>query len=219
MGNHSSSHSGKGFSADLTGVNTDWPIQFHDIHGDNVALSHDKARARRADSFCKSICFSNRPIAINERVYLKFSQTSSSWSGVLRFGFTSLDPGSTQGPDLPRYACPDMTNKPGNWAKALGERYAAINNVLHFWYNRNGDVMFGINGEDIGLFFTGVATNTPLWALMDIYGNTIEIEFVKFASTHSFEVTALNVSASSDCSRICAVKEFLGTLIMEHYRF
>ncbi|CAG2204659.1 NEUR [Mytilus edulis] len=180
MGNHSSSHSGKGFSADLTGVNTDWPIQFHDIHGDNVALSHDKARARRADSFCKSICFSNRPIAINERVYLKFSQTSSSWSGVLRFGFTSLDPGSTQGPDLPRYACPDMTNKPGNWAKALGERYAAINNVLHFWYNRNGDVMFGINGEDIGLFFTGVATNTPLWALMDIYGNTIEIEFVKF---------------------------------------
>ncbi|XP_076104058.1 protein neuralized-like isoform X1 [Mytilus galloprovincialis] len=168
------------FSADLTGVNTDWPIQFHDIHGDNVALSHDKARARRADSFCKSICFSNRPIAINERVYLKFSQTSSSWSGVLRFGFTSLDPGSTQGPDLPRYACPDMTNKPGNWAKALGERYAAINNVLHFWYNRNGDVMFGINGEDIGLFFTGVATNTPLWALMDIYGNTIEIELVKF---------------------------------------
>lgn len=167
------------FSADLTGLTTDWPILFHDIHGDNVALSHDKSRARRADSFCKSICFSNRPIAVNERVYLRFVQTSSSWSGVLRFGFTSTDPASTRGPDLPRYACPDMTNKPGNWAKALGERYAAINNVLHFWYNRNGDVMYGINGEDIGLFFTGVATNTPLWALMDIYGNTIEIEFIK----------------------------------------
>ena len=92
---------------------------------------------------------------------------SSSWSGVLRFGFTSTDPGSARGPDLPRYACPDMTNKPGNWAKALGERYSAINNVLHFWYNRNGDVMYGVNGEDIGIFFTGVATNTPLWALMD----------------------------------------------------
>jgi tRNA threonylcarbamoyladenosine modification (KEOPS) complex Pcc1 subunit len=48
-----------------------------------------------------------------------------------------------------------MTNKPGNWAKALGERYSAINNVLHFWYNRNGDVMYGVNGEDIGIFFTG----------------------------------------------------------------
>lgn len=197
-----------GFSADLTGVNTDWPIQFHDIHGDNVALSHDKARARRADSFCKSICFSNRPIAINERVYLKFSQTSSSWSGVLRFGFTSLDPGSTQGPDLPRYACPDMTNKPGNWAKALGERYAAINNVLHFWYNRNGDVMFGINGEDIGLFFTGVATNTPLWALMDIYGNTIEIEFVKFGELKY--VYRTNIGKENYCgfSNICAIPFF-----------
>lgn len=178
MGNQSS-NSGKGLSADLTGLTTDWPIKFHDIHGDNVALSSDKSRARRADSFCKSICFSNRPIAVNERVYLRFVQMSSSWSGVLRFGFTSTDPGSTRGPDLPRYACPDMTNKPGNWAKALGERYSAINNVLHFWYNRNGDVMYGINGEDIGIFFTGVAINTPLWALMDIYGNTIEIEFIK----------------------------------------
>lgn len=120
---------------------------------------------------------------MNERVYLRFVQMSSSWSGVLRFGFTSTDPGSARGPDLPRYACPDMTNKPGNWAKALGERYSAINNVLHFWYNRNGDVMYGVNGEDIGIFFTGVATNTPLWALMDIYGNTIEIEFIKLGKS------------------------------------
>jgi protein neuralized len=43
--------------------------------------------------------------------------------------------------------------------------------------------MYGVNGEDIGIFFTGVATNTPLWALMDIYGNTIEIEFIKLGKS------------------------------------
>lgn len=38
--------------------------------------------------------------------------------------------------------------------------------------------MYGINGEDVGLFFTGVSTLSPLWTLLDIYGNTIGIEFV-----------------------------------------
>ncbi|KAK3095851.1 hypothetical protein FSP39_020003 [Pinctada imbricata] len=165
-------------TGDLASMRAGWPLKFHKIHGDNVILSHDDYRAKRGDSFCKAICFSSRPIAVNERVYIRFADTSSSWSGVLRFGFTNIDPGTVRGPDLPRYACPDMTNKPGCWAKALGERYAAQNNVLHYYVTRAGDVMYGINGEDIGLFFTGVATNSPLWTLLDIYGNTIAIEFV-----------------------------------------
>lgn len=155
----------------------DWPLQFHHVHGDNVELVNDRRTAKRGDSFCKGICFSNRPIAIGERVYLKFIDTSGSWSGVLRFGFTSTDPGTLRGEDLPRYACPDMTNKPGNWAKALGERYAVAGNELFFYVTRAGDVIYGVNGEEKGLFFSGVNTSGPLWALMDIYGNTSCVEF------------------------------------------
>lgn len=178
MGNQSSGH-GKGHSTgDLASIQVSWPVKFHEIHGDNVILLNDNTLAKRGDSFCKAICFSSRPIAINEKVYIRFAETSSSWSGVLRFGFTNIDPGSVRGSDLPRYACPDMTNKQGCWAKALGERYAAFNNILHFYVTRNGDVMYGINGEDVGLFFTGVSTLSPLWTLLDIYGNTIGIEFV-----------------------------------------
>lgn len=165
-------------TGDLASLHVSWPVKFHEIHGDNVILLNDNSIAKRGDSFCKAICFSSRPIAINEKVYIRFAETSSSWSGVLRFGFTSIDPASVRGSDLPRYACPDMTNKQGCWAKALGERYAAYNNILHFYFTRNGDVMYGINGEDIGLFFSGVSTLSPLWTLLDIYGNTIGIEFV-----------------------------------------
>ncbi|KAJ8317635.1 hypothetical protein KUTeg_005539 [Tegillarca granosa] len=169
-----------GLSGDLASISRgDWPLKFHAVKGDNVELTHDRARARRADSFCKAICFSSRPIAVNEKVYVKFVDVSSSWSGVLRFGFTSIDPATQRGSDLPRYACPDLTNKPGNWAKALTERYAALNNVLHFYVTRNGDVIYGVNGEDIGQFFNGVSTNGPLWALFDIYGNTLAVEFVQ----------------------------------------
>ena len=154
------------------------PVKFHLVKGDHVILNSDASIAKRGDSFCKAICFSSRPIAINEKAYIRFSETSSNWSGVLRFGFSNTDPGSVRGADLPRYACPDMTNKPGNWAKALAERYATTNNLLHFYVTRNGDVHYGVNGEDVGLFFSGVNVSSPLWALLDIYGNTIAIEFV-----------------------------------------
>jgi protein neuralized len=70
-----------------------------------------------------------------------------------------------------------MTNKPGNWAKALGERYAVAGNELFFYVTRSGDVFYGVNGEEKGLFFSGVNTSGPIWALMDIYGNTSCVEF------------------------------------------
>jgi protein neuralized len=155
-----------------------WPILFHQMHSENIQLSLDRRRAKRIESFCKGISFSNRPIAINERVYLKFAEISTSWSGVVRFGFSSNDPATLNPADLPRYACPDLTNKPGYWAKALPERFAESQNTLFFYVSRSGDVMFGLNGDEKGVFFGGVNTNATLWGLVDIYGNTTAMEFV-----------------------------------------
>lgn len=90
----------------------------------------------------------------------------------------SHDPATINGSELPRYACPDLTNKPGYWAKAVPERFAEQSNTLFFYFNRNGDVMFGLNNEDKGLFFSGVNTSGPLWALVDIYGNSTSMEFI-----------------------------------------
>lgn len=160
-----------------------WPMLFHTTHCNNIQLSHDRRRARRLETFCNGICFGNRAIAVHERIYLRFVEVSTSWSGVIRFGFTSHDPTTINKDSLPRYACPDLTNKPGYWAKALPERFALHNNVLVFYVNRSGDVVFGINGEEKGVFFGGVATNVPLWVLVDIYGNTTAIEFMGWFSS------------------------------------
>ncbi|VVD02938.1 unnamed protein product [Leptidea sinapis] len=99
-----------------------------------------------------------------------------SWSGVIRFGFTSHNPATLPHP-LPKYVCPDLTNKPGNWAKALGERFSEKDNLLFYYVTSAGEVHFGINGEDKGLFFSGVDTRNPLWALVDVYGNCTAIQF------------------------------------------
>lgn len=133
--------------------------------------------AKRYESFCKGITFSARPVKINERVYVKFSEISNNWSGVIRFGFTFNDPATLRN-SLPKYACPDLTNKPGYWAKALNERFCERDNILFYYVTPAGDVHFGINGEEKGVFINGVETRGPLWTLIDIYGNCSAIEFL-----------------------------------------
>lgn len=80
------------------------PLKFHNVHGENIRLYKDGLVARRVDSFCKGVAFSSRPVAINEKVYIKFLEISDNWSGVLRFGFTSEDPSNVK--KVPKYACP-----------------------------------------------------------------------------------------------------------------
>lgn len=147
------------------------------MHGDNIRISRDGHTARRVESFCKGVTFSARPLRVNERVCVRFTEISSNWSGVIRFGFTSVDP-ATMRYNLPKYACPDLTNKPGFWAKALHERYCIRNNVLFYYVTASGDVHFGINGEEKGVFMTDVDARAPLWAVIDVYGNSTVIEFL-----------------------------------------
>jgi hypothetical protein len=38
------------------------------VHGDNIRVSWDGTVARRAESFCKGVTFSSRPIKVAEKV-------------------------------------------------------------------------------------------------------------------------------------------------------
>ncbi|XP_008561058.1 protein neuralized isoform X1 [Microplitis demolitor] len=159
------------------GTNNLPPLTFHQVHGDNISLCNSATIARRHESFCKGITFSARPVRVGEKVCVKFLEMSNNWSGVIRFGFTSNDPIHLRN-GLPRYACPDLTNKPGYWAKALAERFAGRDTVLFYYVTAAGDVHFGVNGEEKGVFFSGVETRGPLWAVIDVYGNSTAIEFL-----------------------------------------
>ncbi|XP_037922323.1 protein neuralized isoform X1 [Hermetia illucens] len=153
------------------------PLQFHAVHGDNIRISRDGTLARRFESFCRAITFSARPVRVNERVCVKFVDVANNWNGGVRFGFTNHDP-STLESALPKYACPDLTNRPGFWAKALHEQYCEKDNVLFYYVNSAGDVVYGINGDEKGVIFSGIDTRGPLWTLLDIYGNCTAVEFL-----------------------------------------
>lgn len=153
------------------------PVQFHHVHGTNAQLSKNKFVARRTQSFCQALVFSNRIIMPNERVYIKVLEIAKGWSGTIRFGFTSLDP-ATLRYQMPKHACPDMTNAGHTWARALADEVVRANSVIHFSYNSNGYIHYGINNQDCGIFYANVNTSQHLWFIVDIYGLTAAVELI-----------------------------------------
>ena len=185
------------------------PILFHSIHSPSIHMSHDQRRAKRV-SGCKGVCFSDRPIMVGEHIYIRIVEVSTSRNGALRFGFTSDDPDTVDVADLSRYASPDITNEQGYWAKALPEMMVQRGSILFFYISTEHTVIYGMDDKEIGVFFGGVQTDSPLWALMDLYGNTVSIEFIGMALVTGVETVYFNVQLLnlfylpfSGCGNIC----------------
>ena len=72
----------------------------------------------------------------------------------------------------------DLTSRPGFWGKALPERYVEVGVVFCFYFTASGDMMLNVDGHDKGVFLTGIDSRTPLWVMVDIYGNTTGVQFM-----------------------------------------
>ncbi|XP_066282385.1 uncharacterized protein [Branchiostoma lanceolatum] len=153
-------------------------MYFHTVHGTAITLSDDRTTATRGDGFCNGITFSAAPMAVGEEISIEFVSTTSSWSGMMRFGVTSVDPGTLTQDGLPRYAVPDLTNQDGYWAKSMAEGLGEPGNLMKFHVDAEGNLRYSINNDDKGVFLSGIPTDTPLWALLDVYGMTTAIKFV-----------------------------------------
>ncbi|XP_062332021.1 E3 ubiquitin-protein ligase NEURL1B isoform X2 [Osmerus eperlanus] len=165
--------------------------------GKNIRLDGQLRRATRKNSFCNGITFSQRPVRLYEKVRLRLSGVHTGWSGALRFGFTSLDPGELASADIPKYACPDLVTRPGYWAKALPERLALRDNVLAFWVDRHGRVFYSINEGEPILFHCGLSIGCPLWTIIDIYGITQEVTLLESTFAESVGSSCLSAARLS----------------------
>ncbi|KAK9962887.1 hypothetical protein ABG768_006126 [Culter alburnus] len=166
-------------------VSIDSPRFHPHAKGKNIRLDTQLRRAIRKNSFCNGITFSQRPVL------------HTGWSGALRFGFTSLDPGELGLADIPKYACPDLVTRPGFWAKALPERLAMRDNVLAFWADRHGRVFYSINDGEPILFHCGLSVVCPLWAIIDIYGITQEVTLLESTFAESVGASCLSAARLS----------------------
>lgn len=148
-----------------------------------MRLDGHSRRATRRNSFCNGVTFTQRPIRLYEQVRLRLVAVRPGWSGALRFGFTAHDPSLMSAQDIPKYACPDLVTRPGYWAKALPENLALRDTVLAYWADRHGRVFYSVNDGEPVLFHCGVAVGGPLWALIDVYGITDEVQLLGRCAT------------------------------------
>ena len=152
-------------------------LKFATTHGSGVVLSECGSVATRQQDFCNGIVFSNKPVKIAQKVCIEIQQ-SAEWSGAIRLGVTTHDPLSQDCASLPRYACPELTAKPGYWARALNEQYADNGNRITFYVNKDGQMHYFVNNEHKGILLSDLPTDVPTWLMFDIFGTTTAVKFV-----------------------------------------
>lgn len=123
-------------------------------------------------------CLPARTVPSEALFPIQITKKQCCWSGALRLGFTSKDPSRIHPDSLPKYACPDLVSQSGFWAKALPEEFANEGNIIAFWVDKKGRVFYRINDSAAMLFFNGVRTADPLWALVDVYGLTRGVQLL-----------------------------------------
>lgn len=195
-------------------------LKFHSVCGKNISFSDiqetsnkkDRVQAERNESsYCDSIVFSERPISVYERVYITILKLSTCWNGMIRFGLTSINPeklritetdlnnNQVEIIDLPKYMYPDLTNKEGYWAASMPENSIIESDTIFFYVDSFGDLHYGVNERYCGIFLSGVHVynrvsgyQQPLWAIIDIYGNTLAIQLTTYSQKNILQSIASN---------------------------
>ncbi|XP_010624761.1 E3 ubiquitin-protein ligase NEURL1 [Fukomys damarensis] len=191
------------------------PLLFHPhTKGSQILMDLSHKAVKRQASFCNAITFSNRPVLLYEQVRLKITKKQCCWSGALRLGFTSKDPSRIHPDSLPKYACPDLVSQSGFWAKALPEEFANEGNIIAFWVDKKGRVFYRINGSTAMLFFSGVPTADPLWALVDVYGLTRGVQLLGSTILAERGIPSLPCSPASTPTSPSALGSHLSDLLL-----
>ena len=115
---------------------------FHAVHGTGIELSENAMVATRSGDFCNGVTFSVTPIRVGQKECVEVTHTTE-WSGALRLGVTTHDPMThNDATALPRYMCPELTNRDGYWGRALSENYAETGSRITFYVNSLGEYRY-----------------------------------------------------------------------------
>ncbi|XP_019909255.3 E3 ubiquitin-protein ligase NEURL3-like isoform X2 [Esox lucius] len=141
--------------------------------GSGLSMSIEGRHVERdRKTFQNGLAFSNRPIRVQEKIHLRVEQCDQHWQGALRLGFTSRDPSMSEPFFPPALAIPDLTDTDGFWASILPPGFTMLGAELIFWVTHRGVLVCeGPNGVRYRLL-NGVDVRRPLWAMIDVYGQT-----------------------------------------------
>ncbi|XP_008194695.1 protein neuralized-like [Tribolium castaneum] len=145
----------------------------------NIRVTHDGTIARRTNTsfFTRGLVFTNRPIRINEKVTFKLMELSEGLGGFVYVGFTSRDPDNLQG-----VTCQHLAKGSGFWSWFFPKELCGTRSTLFYYIGEGGEVHYGVDGVEKGLFEGVVRTNQSLWPLFDIFGNSSGVRLIEAES-------------------------------------
>ncbi|XP_040898523.1 E3 ubiquitin-protein ligase NEURL3 [Toxotes jaculatrix] len=172
------------------------PLTFHrEAVGNKVCLSQGgRLAVRTGHTFRNGLVFSNRPVKVCEKICLRVEKHLFTWHGALRVGFTNVPPSARSLP-LPSMAIPDLSDSPGHWAAPVHEFYCQGGSELQFWVSHGGSIYVKSNDGMKHKLLKGVNLGQPLWAMIDIYGQTCSI-FLHGSEKRKLFVTRRSCPAS-----------------------
>lgn len=144
-------------------------ISFHPSRGQGVRRSSDGTTVYKKKKKCcmwskpaNSLSFSNRAVAVDEIVIIQITNMA------VIVGFMFQDPES-----LPRVRSSfDILHRGNGFGVILPKRPVT---AVEFYYNREGDVRFKVDGVDTAIFFGVVDRGLQPWILIDMYNSTSNI--------------------------------------------
>ncbi|KAK2840751.1 hypothetical protein Q7C36_012330 [Tachysurus vachellii] len=148
------------------------PLTFHpEVKGQNIKLSAGDRRATRdLRSFRHGVTFSNRPLLVGEKVRMRVERSVAGWHGALRVGFTTVPPELAPMQSL---AIPELTDLPGFWATPVPVNYCFPRTELTCCVTHNGYLRIQTDyGFDKREKMVQLDTSKPIWAMIDVYGQT-----------------------------------------------
>ncbi|XP_072289082.1 E3 ubiquitin-protein ligase NEURL3 [Eucyclogobius newberryi] len=152
------------------------PLVFHSqTKGECIRLSkHGRCAQQDTNTFKNGLLFSCRSVRVQEKVRLRIDTHRLNWTGALRVGFTTVPP-SARTADLPCMAIPCLTKLPGHWAAPVKDSMVRTGALLEFWVSDSGCINVCINDGFQWKLLSGVDISRPLWAMIDVYGQTCGI--------------------------------------------
>ena len=153
-------------------------IQFHRTRGCNVRLSSNKCVAERnSNHYSQGYVFTQRPLAIGEKIVLQILRTDEMFTGSLAFGLTSCNPNFLNVADLPEDSH-HLLDRPEYWTviKDVANSPMAGDEIA-FTITESGEVIMTKNRQrPITLMHVDISQN--LWGFFDLYGSTIKVRLL-----------------------------------------
>lgn len=80
--------------------------------------------------------------------------------------------------NLPKYSCPNLVSQSGYWVIPLPDKFANKGTVVTFWMDKKGRMFYRVNQSSPVQVQCDACTAEPLWALIDVYGVTSEVQLL-----------------------------------------